>query len=71
MFTADAHERRLVHDLRNVLTAIRGYGQMLSDGVEGDDRLHAHAEHLARATDRAVELTEELAEMSGDDVSGR
>lgn len=68
MFAADAKERRLVHDLRNVLTAIRGYGEMLTAGVEGDERLHAHAEHLTRATDRAVELTEELAEMSGDDA---
>lgn len=62
---------RLVHDLRNMLTAIRGYGQMLSEGVDGDERLRSHADHLGIATERAVALAEELEAIRGSDGAPR
>jgi PAS domain S-box-containing protein len=49
----------VAHDFNNVLTAVRGYGQLLVDEL-GDDPRAADAEEIRRAAERGAALTRQL-----------
>src|SRR5204863_635667 len=49
----------IAHDFNNVLTAIQGYGELLSEMLAGDERQNEAAE-ITRAAGRAAALTRQL-----------
>ncbi len=49
----------VAHDFNNVLTAIRGYAELLMDSLHEDD-LRKNAQEIIRATDRGASLTSQL-----------
>ena len=50
----------VAHDFNNMLTAIKGYGELLFGSLEeGDDR-RSDAEEIIKAADRAASLTKQL-----------
>jgi two-component system, cell cycle sensor histidine kinase and response regulator CckA len=50
----------VAHDFNNVLTAIFGYTELLSDQLGPDDPRRADLEQIRRAADRAATLTRQL-----------
>ena len=50
----------VAHDFNNLLTIITGYSQMLLDELEPGEALHAEAEEILRAGNRAASLTSQL-----------
>ncbi|HZS41710.1 MAG TPA: PAS domain S-box protein [Polyangia bacterium] len=49
----------VAHDFNNILTTIRGYGELLLEQLEPGSALNA-AEHIYRSAGRAASLTEQL-----------
>jgi PAS domain S-box-containing protein len=50
----------IAHDFNNLLTVIGGYGQMMLAQLDQSDSLHAKAQAICRASDRAAALTSQL-----------
>jgi len=50
----------IAHDFNNLLTAIRGYSDMIADGLRPADPLRADVEEIQRAAERAASLTHQL-----------
>ena len=50
----------VAHDFNNLLMAIRGYGELLVQGLADDDERRADAEEILKAADRAAGLTRQL-----------
>jgi len=50
----------VAHDFNNILTAIIGYGQIMSMKMGSDDPQRRHVEQILLAADRAAHLTKEL-----------
>lgn len=50
----------VAHDFNNLLTVIKGYCNLMMDGLEGQDLLRAQMEHIDRATEQAASLTRQL-----------
>ena len=50
----------VAHDFNNVLTAIFGYTDLLSDQIHPDDPRRADVDEIRRAADRAASLTRQL-----------
>lgn len=50
----------VAHDFNNLLTAVIGYSDLLEEELAGQDRLHAYAQEIRRAADRAATLTRQL-----------
>ncbi len=50
----------IAHDFNNLLTAISGYTEAIRDAVEEGGTLHAHAEEVLKASNRAAGLTRQL-----------
>jgi len=50
----------VAHDFNNILTVIRGYGELLLEEIEPNDRRRADAEEILKAADRAANLTRQL-----------
>ncbi len=48
------------HDFNNVLTSIRGYGELSLDEVPLESELHQYIEQIIDSTDRASQLTSQL-----------
>jgi two-component system, NtrC family, sensor kinase len=55
----------LLHEVRNILTGVRGFGQVALARSEGEQR--AHLEVIARETDRATELLSRYLELARSD----
>lgn len=52
--------RRVVHDFRNVLTAIKGYGELLLEDFDAGDSRQELVKRILTAVDAASEMTREL-----------
>ena len=50
----------IAHDFNNILTAIIGYGSLLSMRLDKNDSLRPFVEHILTAADRAATLTKSL-----------
>ncbi len=50
----------IAHDFNNYLSVIRGYARFVIDGLPADSPLRSDAEEVARAAERATELTNQL-----------
>jgi signal transduction histidine kinase/ActR/RegA family two-component response regulator len=50
----------VAHDFNNILTAIKGYGELLIEALEPTDRRRGDAEEILKAADRAANLTRQL-----------
>jgi PAS domain S-box-containing protein len=50
----------VAHDFNNMLTAIRGYGELLVGGLSEDDPLRHSAEQICRAAEQASTLPRQL-----------
>jgi PAS domain S-box-containing protein len=50
----------VAHDFNNILTTIRGYGDLLLEQIEPGSRAHDAVQHIRRSTTRAAGLTEQL-----------
>ncbi len=50
----------VAHDFNNVLTAIRGYGELVLTSLPDDDVRRADADEIVKAADRAAGLTRQL-----------
>ena len=50
----------VAHDFNNMLTAIKGYSELLLDGLQPGTRLHHEAEQIRRAAEQASSLPEQL-----------
>jgi len=50
----------VAHDFNNMLTAIKGYSQLLLDGLERDDPHRSLAEQIGRAAEQAAALPRQL-----------
>ncbi len=50
----------VAHDFNNMLTAIKGYSELLLDGLEPGSPLRAEAEQIRRAADQASGMTSQL-----------
>ncbi|HWB87263.1 MAG TPA: ATP-binding protein [Bryobacteraceae bacterium] len=50
----------VAHDFNNMLTVISGYDRMILDELPPHDALHAYAEEILKAADRAAALTNHL-----------
>ena len=50
----------VAHDFNNVLTAIKGYAELLLDSFDGDDRRRGNAQGVLKAADTATSLTRQL-----------
>ena len=58
----------IAHDFNNFLAVIRGYARFVIDGLPADSPLRSDAEEVARAAERATELTNQLLVFSRRDV---
>lgn len=54
----------IAHDFNNMLTAIRGYAELLHNSLAADDLLRADADEILRAAGRASDLTHQLVAFS-------
>ena len=59
----------VAHDFNNMLTAIKGYSQLLLDGLERDDPHRSLAEQIGRAAEQAAALTRQLLAFSRKEAS--
>ena len=50
----------VAHDFNNLLTSLRGYAELLLEGLPDDSPLHRYAERVHRSTIRAAALTHQL-----------
>ncbi len=50
----------IAHDFNNLLTAIQGYGELVLASMDDDDPRRGDAMEIARAADRAAQLTNRL-----------
>lgn len=50
----------IAHDFNNLITAMRGYTELLSERLSGDDAAMADLREVSRAADRAAALTRQL-----------
>jgi PAS domain S-box-containing protein len=51
----------IAHDFNNMLTAIRGYAELVASGLDADQaELHADVEQIVASPDRAADLTRQL-----------
>jgi PAS domain S-box-containing protein len=50
----------VAHDFNNLLTGIRGFTEILLNGVKAEDAAHADLTEIQRATERAAALTGQL-----------
>jgi two-component system cell cycle sensor histidine kinase/response regulator CckA len=50
----------IAHDFNNFLSVIRGYARFIVDGLPADSALRSDAEEVARAAERAAQLTNQL-----------
>ncbi len=50
----------VAHDFNNMLTAIRGYSELLIQDLPGGDRKRRQAEEILKAAERAASLTQQL-----------
>ncbi len=58
----------IAHDLNNVLTAVRGYADLLVADMPADDERRSDAKEIKAATDRAASLTHQLLAFSRQQV---
>ncbi len=58
----------VAHDFNNILTAIRGYAELLQISLAPDDPSREDAAEISRAADRASNLTHQLLAFSRKDV---
>ena len=54
----------ITHEFNNVLTAIVGYSDLLAMRMAKDDPLHPYVEHISQVSERATQLTRQLAIIS-------
>jgi len=50
----------VAHDFNNMLMVITGYGHLLRERIEGDERLRGMIDEILKAADRAASLTNHL-----------
>jgi signal transduction histidine kinase/CheY-like chemotaxis protein len=50
----------VAHDFNNLLTVIKGHGDLILDRLKPTDPLHASANQIRKASDRAASLTRQL-----------
>jgi len=50
----------IAHDFNNMLTAIKGYSELLVDSLEPGSAAHAEARQIKRAAEQAAELPQQL-----------
>ena len=50
----------VAHDFNNLLTVIKGYCNLMMDGLEGQDVLRGQMGHIDRAAEQAASLTRQL-----------
>jgi PAS domain S-box-containing protein len=50
----------VAHDFNNLLMIIRGYSDLLIEGLKSDQALHGQAVHIQKAADRAAKLIQQL-----------
>jgi signal transduction histidine kinase len=50
----------VAHDFNNVLTAIKGYGELLAESIEANDPRRQDADEILKAAERAANLTKQL-----------
>ncbi|HVO56202.1 MAG TPA: PAS domain S-box protein [Dongiaceae bacterium] len=50
----------IAHDFNNILMIVRGYAELLIEGLHPKDPLHAQAEQIQKAGSRGAELTQRL-----------
>ena len=55
------HERKFVHDMKNMLGIVVGYSNLLLDEMSGDDPRRPDVDEIRRAGESALALLEELA----------
>lgn len=58
----------LAHDFNNLLTVIKGYSELMVNGLNEADPLHGEAIEINRAADRAASLTRQLLAFSRQQV---
>lgn len=54
----------MAHDFNNLLTAIMGFGELLLEGMKGDDPARDDAEEIVRSASRGRDLTNQLLSFS-------
>ncbi len=54
----------MAHDFNNLLTAIMGFGELLLEGIGGDDPVRRDAEEIVRSASRGRDLTNQLLSFS-------
>ena len=55
-----AHENRRVHDIRNQLSIIVGFCELLLQQIPEDDRKHADLVEVSKAANTAIALLEDM-----------
>lgn len=60
MESVGAFSGAIAHDFSNLLTVIKGYGQLTLTELQQHPRLHANLEQIVKATDRASALIRQL-----------
>lgn len=50
----------VAHDFNNILTALIGYGNLLTMGMEADDPLREYADQILASSEKAANLTQSL-----------
>lgn len=59
----------VAHDFNNMLTAIKGYSELLVEGLDARDPLRSHADQICRAAEQAAALPRQLLAFSRKQVS--
>ena len=50
----------IIHDIKNPMTSIRGYAQLLNEGVLAPEKIKSYSEVIIREADRFIEMTTDL-----------
>ncbi|MDB4889658.1 MAG: two-component hybrid sensor and regulator [Gemmatimonadetes bacterium] len=58
----------VAHDFNNMLTVISAFGQLVHDGLPGDDALRVDVDEILKAAERAANLTRQLLAFSRQQV---
>jgi PAS domain S-box-containing protein len=58
----------VAHDFNNIMTAIRGHGELLLQNLEAEDPCRGDMAHILQAADRAASLTRQLLAFSRQQV---